>query len=239
MPKDLLAEVESAPELASTSESEQMYLITVARAAEAGIEGPVAISKIANALGVSVPSANEMVRKLDGRGLLAYEPYRGVLLSETGHRIAAQVLRTRRLWATFLVDHLGFSPADADDQACDLEHSTSAEAADRLANFLGNPESGPLGRPIPTSQSTEHRRPTMRLENVPVGVLAEVITVTAPDRTRDFLAAEGIAAGARVVVAAAGGSGWLIDVDGRDLHLSDRLDAVIDVRLIGADHAPA
>lgn len=239
MPKDSLAEVESAPELRSTSESEQMYLITVARAAEAGIEGPVAIARIADALGVSVPSANEMVRKLDSRGLLAYEPYRGVLLSETGHRIADQVLRTRRLWATFLADHLGFSPADADDQACDLEHSTSAEAANRLASFLGNPESGPLGRPIPEAESSEHRRPTIRLGDLSVGALAEVITVTAPDRTRDFLAAEGIAAGARIVVAAAGGSGWLVDIDGRDLHLSDRLDAAIEVRLIGADHAPA
>ena len=239
MPKDLLAEVESAPELGSTSESEQMYLITVARAAEAGIEGPVAISKIADALGVSVPSANEMIRKLDSRGLLVYEPYRGVLLSETGQRIADQVLRTRRLWATFLADHLGFSPADADDQACDLEHSTSAEAANRLATFLGNPEAGPLGRPIPKPGSSEHRRPTIRLQEVPVGALAEVIVVKAADRTREFLAAEGVAAGARIALAAAGGSGWLVDVDGRDLHLSERLDAVIEVRLIGAEHAPA
>ncbi|MCP3996629.1 MAG: hypothetical protein GY722_16460, partial [bacterium] len=50
------------PELGSTTESEQMYLITVARSEEAGNEGPVAIAKIAETLGVSVPSANEMVR---------------------------------------------------------------------------------------------------------------------------------------------------------------------------------
>ena len=36
MPEDLLAEVTSFPELRATSEAEQMYLITVARAAEAG-----------------------------------------------------------------------------------------------------------------------------------------------------------------------------------------------------------
>lgn len=239
MPKELVAEVESAPELESTSESEQMYLITVARAAEVGIEGPVAISKIAETLAVSVPSANEMIRKLDNRGLLVYQPYRGVLLSETGRRIADQVLRTRRLWATFLADHLGFSPAEADHQACDLEHSTSAEAANRLATFLGNPEAGPLGRPIPKPESSEHRRPTVRLADVPVGASAEVITVTARDRTRDFLAAEGITAGARIAVAAAGASGWLIDIDGRDLHLSDRLDAAIEVRLTGNANAPA
>ena len=127
-----------------------MYLITVAREDELGHDGPVRVAAIANALGVSVPSANEMIRKLDGRGLFSYEPYHGVRLTEAGRQVADQVLRTRRLWATFLADHLGFTPKDADDQACHLEHATSPEAADRLANFLGNPEAGPLGRPIPT-----------------------------------------------------------------------------------------
>ncbi len=79
MPKESLAEITALPELSSTSESEQMYLITVARAVEAGTAGPISISRIADALGVSVPSANEMVRKLDSRGLLIYEPYHGAL----------------------------------------------------------------------------------------------------------------------------------------------------------------
>ena len=149
MPNNSLAEVTSAPELGETSEAEQMYLITVAREAECGRAGPVRVGRIAEVLKVSVPSANEMIRKLHNRGLLTYEPYRGVVLTAAGAQIAAQVLRTRRLWATFLVDHLGFSPAAADDQACHLEHATTPEAADRLATFLGNPEAGPLGNPIP------------------------------------------------------------------------------------------
>ena len=148
MPEETLTEIAVMPELSSTTESEQMYLITVAQAVEAGVSGPVSISKIAQALGVSVPSANEMVKKLSGRNLLTYEPYHGVELTAVGSLLADQVLRTRRLWATFLAEHLGFSPVDADAQACHLEHATSAEAADRLSAFLGNPEAGPLGRPI-------------------------------------------------------------------------------------------
>ena len=106
MPKQIAGQITSPPELESTSEAEQMYLITVAREDEQGHAGPVRIALIAESLGVSVPSANEMIRKLDTRGLLTYEPYRGVLLSRAGERIAGQVLRTRRLWATFLVEHL-------------------------------------------------------------------------------------------------------------------------------------
>jgi len=239
MPEDLATEFESMPELLSTSESEQMYLITVARAEESGIEGPVSISKIAGALGVSVPSANEMVRKLDGRGLLVYEPYRGVLLSASGRDIADQVLRTRRLWATFLVEHLGFSPHDADDQACHLEHATSAEAANRLSAFLGNPVSGPLGRPIPQSERSVPRRPIIHLTDATVGATVEVISVVASGRIADYLTAEGIKAGSLISVAASGSTGLLVDLAGKSVHISASVAGAIEVRRPGGAHASA
>lgn len=229
MPKELLVEVASAPELETTSEAEQMYLITVAREAETGNDGPVRISRIADALGVSVPSANEMVRKLDVRGLLSYEPYHGVRLSDSGRRIADQVLRTRRLWATFLVTHLGFTPADADDQACHLEHATTPEAADRLAVFLGNPEAGPLGRPIPLSTATPTRRPHVRLSDLAVGGDAEVVAVTAPSPSAKFLATEGIAPGAGLTVKASGASGLLVEIEGAAVHLDTETASMIEV----------
>jgi DtxR family Mn-dependent transcriptional regulator len=239
MPKELLAEIISTPELASTSESEQMYLITVARVAETGDDGPVAISKIADALGVSVPSANEMVRKLDNRGLVVYEPYHGVLLTDAGHRIADQVLRTRRLWATFLAEHLGFSPTDADDQACDLEHSTSPEAADRLATFLGNPAAGPLGRRIPDATTHVNRPADIHLADLSVGVGAEVTSIIATGRTLEFLKAEGITAGTVVTVVASGTSGVLATTDAGDFHLDSTVAATVAVRPVGGGHASA
>ncbi len=233
MPEDSATEVTSAPELVSTSEAEQMYLITVAREAETGNEGPVRVAHIAESLGVSVPSANEMVRKLDSRGLLAYEPYHGVLLSEQGHRIADQVLRTRRLWATFLADHLGFSPADADDQACHLEHATSPEAADRLAAFLGNPESGPLGRPIPESAASSRRQSHMSLRQAPIGEVVEILAITAPDPMVSFLAAEGLVPGGAVTPIASGNLGVLVTVSDGHVHLVADLAAQVAVRRTG------
>ena len=230
MPEELLTKSASEPELISTSESEQMYLITVARAVEAGSDGPIPIAAIAAALDVSVPSANEMIRKLDSRGLLAYEPYHGVRLSEAGYGIAGQVLRTRRLWATFLADHLGFSPADADEQACHLEHATMPEAANRLANFLGNPATGPLGRPIPAATIEDDRSYDVRLVDIAVGVAAEVVSIRAAKRAAEFLAAEGIAVGSRLTVAASGASGLLIELGHEAIHLNEDLAAAIEVR---------
>lgn len=210
-----------------------MYLITVGRAVESGIEGPVSISSIADALRVSVSSANEMIRKLEARGLLTYEPYRGVKLTPAGTRIADQVLRTRRLWATFLAEHLGFSPVDADAQACDLEHATSAETAERLAVFLGNPEAGPLGRPIPTVATSSSRRPLVNLNEVPVGAGAEVISMSAADRVLEFFRAEGIAIGTTLTVVAAGSTGLLVEVDGETVHIARAVAGSIAVRQTG------
>lgn len=233
MPEELLAEVTSFPELVATSEAEQMYLITVAREAEAGAEGPVPVSRVAEALGVSVPSANEMIRKLDVRGLLSYEPYHGVRLSSTGERIAGQVLRTRRLWATFLADHLGFSPAEADEQACHLEHATTPDAANRLSAFLGNPAAGPLGRPIPDSYVASAPRRHTRLTDVGVGSEAEVIAVSGPASMTRFLAAEGIVNGEKIRVLASGASGILVATAGSTVHIDPSVATSVDVQVTG------
>jgi len=211
-----------------------MYLITVARTQETGNEGPVPIASIAAELAVAVPSANEMIRKLDGRGLVVYEPYRGVRLTETGHRIADQVLRTRRLWATFLAEHLGFSPASADDQACHLEHATSPDAANRLATFLGNPAAGPLGRPIPAATKPDIPRIDVALVDLSVGATAEVVSIAASGQAAKFLTAEQVVVGCNISVTAVGSTGLLVEVAGKDLHLDFRVAETIDVRAVTA-----
>ena len=207
-----------------------MYLITVARAAEDGRIGPLPVAMLAAHLQVSVASANEMVRKLAGRDLLSYEPYHGVELTAAGNHVADRVLRIRRLWATFLAEHLGFGPIDADDQACQLEHVTTEAAADRLAGFLGDPEAGPLGRPIPRGSTPTTRPSSIRLADLGVGDDAEVVSVASAERAREFLANEGVVPGARLSVAGVGDSGLLIDLEGGPVHINQELADAIEVR---------
>jgi DtxR family Mn-dependent transcriptional regulator len=132
-----------------TTEAEEMYLITVARAIEDGVGPPVPVSTIAAELDVSVVSANQMIRKLETGGFVDYLPYKGVALTDDGRTTANSVLRNRRLWGVFLTDHLGLSPARADEVACEMEHVTPEEVAARLSLFLGDPSTGPGGKPIP------------------------------------------------------------------------------------------
>jgi DtxR family Mn-dependent transcriptional regulator len=214
-----------------------MYLITVARAVESGRSEPVPLPLIAEALSVSVASGNEMVRKLAARGLMTYEPYHGVGLTTSGWEVANRVLRTRRLWATFLVGQLGFGPTEADDQACHLEHVTSMEAVDRLAEFLGEPDTDPLGCPIPTRDSSgPNRTGAVPLVEVAAGFDAEVVAVRAAGAARDFLTGEGIIVGERVAVVGSGETGVLIDA-GRLVNLSRELTATIDVQVMDRSDA--
>lgn len=209
-----------------------MYVITVARSIESGREEPIPMQVVADVLDVSVASANEMVRKLAARGLLTYEPYHGVGLTEAGWAVAGRVLRSRRLWATFLASQLGFSPAEADDQACHLEHATSSEAVDRLASFLGDPATDPLGAPIPGSRDVMEKAPTVPLGEAAAGLEVEVVAVGASGAVRDFLSSEGIQPGSRIRVIAVGETGVLVDA-GFPVSLARDLAGSIETRVKG------
>jgi DtxR family Mn-dependent transcriptional regulator len=190
-----------------TTESEEMYLITIARAVEDGLEPPVPVSEVARVLGVSGVSANQMVKKLESLELVVYVPYKGVALTEEGATLARAVLRNRRLWGLFLSDHLGLSPETADEVACEMEHITPEYVADRLSDFLGDPRFGPTGTPIP-NRADDVTVPTVRLPDAPAGVSLVVHAVAPPYDV--FLESQGASRGATVTVLASADDGAVL-----------------------------
>lgn len=190
-----------------TSEAEEMYLITIARAVEDGRPEPVPVSHVARELDVSAVSANQMIRKLAGRDYVEYEPYQGVTLTKSGRAVAASILRRRRLWGVFLSEQLGLTPERADEIACDFEHITPDDVADLLSGFLGDPASGPRGHSIPNGKSESALPQTIRLDAVPAGERRSVVGVNLPDGLRQFVETQGVIPGADVEVIGVGGSG--------------------------------
>jgi DtxR family Mn-dependent transcriptional regulator len=212
-----------------TTEAEEMYLITIARAVEDGTEPPVAVSEIARVLGVSGVSANQMVKKLETLGLVDYTPYKGVALTDKGGALSRTVLRNRRLWGLFLSDHLGLTPERADEVACEMEHITPDFVADRLSEFLGNPPFGPTGKPIP-GRSDSDVVATTRLVDAPTGLALTVHSVAAPFDA--FLEAQGAGRGATVTVLATGADGSvMIESRSGTVHLG--ADAASAVAVVG------
>lgn len=211
----------------TTSEAEEMYIITVARAIEDGEGPPVSMSSVARTLEVSSVSANQMVRKLEGLGLVTYTPYKGVDLTDAGSQLANTVLRSRRLWGVFLAQHLGLSPRRADEVACEMEHVTPAEVADRLSAFLGDPSTGPEGRSIPDAHGGV--APTVRhLGDLGAGSTATVEGIGAPYAT--FLEAQGVAEGTTVMVMGTGPDGSvLIEGPSGPVHLTSTVARAMHV----------
>lgn len=221
----------ATPHEHATSEAEEMYLITIAMAVEEGHEGPVPIPYLGKKLEVSRVSANEMVKKLVEKGFVTYEPYKGVSLTGEGERVADDVLRHRRLWALFLSDHLGLSPAAADVVACEFEHITPSEVAERLYHFLGDPLIGPSGKRIPAfgGGAPVVTRRTVLSES-PLGRPAMVSAIGGDAATRSFLAEAGLVEGALVQLVAVGEDrGCLVRGANGNIHLAPDLAASITV----------
>ena len=112
----------------------------------------VSTNAIAQELHTSAASVTDMIQRLSEKGLVAYEKYRGVALTESGLQLAIHLLRRHRLWEVFLAEKLGFSWSEVHDLAEELEHIESTELTDRLDAFLGNPKFDPHGDPIPNAE---------------------------------------------------------------------------------------
>jgi DtxR family transcriptional regulator, Mn-dependent transcriptional regulator len=216
-----------------TSEAEEMYLITIARAVEEGHSEPIPVSLAARKLAVSGVSANQMIRKLAGRGYVEYEPYQGATLTDAGRVVASSILRRRRLWGVFLTEQLGLTPERADEIACDLEHITPDDVANLLSGYLGDPALGPRGRSIPGADVGTSQPEAERLGAVPAGERRVVAAVDLPQQTRAFVGAQGIAPGTAVEVLGVGAAGdRLIDIGGATVHLSLHVTSGIVVESI-------
>ena len=158
------------------SESTEMYLKAMAEMSDHDV---IAIARLAERLGVTPVSANEMVRRLGEQGLVSHTPYKGVNLTKKGREVACNVLRRQRLWQCFLYDHLKIEWAQVYEFACSLEHATAPEVTEALAGFLGNPKTCPRGNPIPAADGSFKPLDATSLSATKLGQTAQVLAVNA------------------------------------------------------------
>jgi Mn-dependent DtxR family transcriptional regulator len=65
-------------------------------------KGYARVVDIATSLKISQASVSNMVRRLDGDGLLKYEKYRGLVLTAAGEALARNITRRHQLLTDFL-----------------------------------------------------------------------------------------------------------------------------------------
>jgi DtxR family Mn-dependent transcriptional regulator len=167
------------------SQTVENYLKTIYLAQMAGAEGLVPMGQLAAALGVVPGTATTMMKTLAESGLVRYEPYMGVRLTEAGEKLASLVLRRHRLIELFLVKVLGMSWAEVHDEAERLEHAVSERLIDRIDDMLGRPAVDPHGDPIPTAEGEIARPNHIDLATAPVG--ATLVVERVVDQDAEFL----------------------------------------------------
>lgn len=162
---------------------------------------PVTTNALANRLGVTPASASAMVKKLGEAGLATHVPYKGVRLTETGRRVALEVLRHHRLLELYLTEAFDMPWDQVHAEAERLEHVLSEELEELIATKLGNPTVDPHGDPIPSRDGSIDEGQTSSLAELELGDRARFLRVSDSDSEMlRYLAERDIRPGQRLEV---------------------------------------
>ncbi len=80
-------------------------------------KGYARVADIAEGLGIAQPSVSNMMKRLDEKGLLKYEKYRGMTLTDQGETVARRIIKRHGI----LEDFLGLVGVDKDTAYNDVE----------------------------------------------------------------------------------------------------------------------
>lgn len=187
-------------------------------------------TSLAEQLNISSASVSGMLGRLQEMGLVRYERYRGVHLTERGQREALQLVRKHRLLETFLIEYLDYSWDEIHEEAEAIEHVISGRFTERLAQLLGHPSHDPHGDPIPSHDGALPDTPNTPLAEVGIGETLQVSRL----RTQDpdilsHLTKLGIQPGQQVQVCEREPLGGLLhlEVQGRRRVLSKELAVLV------------
>ena len=96
--------------------------------------GGARVVDIARSIGVRMPSVNNAVKELSKLGLVDYERYQHLKMTPEGERMAALIFKRHTLLHDFLTA-IGVSEANAESDACSMEHILSAETIERVRDL--------------------------------------------------------------------------------------------------------
>ncbi len=135
----------------AVTEQMEEYLETIYRLEE---EGRVArTGEVAKHLGVAPPSVTDMLQKLERAGLVVYEPYRGVNLTDKGRALGKRQLERHRVMQAFLQEVCDMDHQAAHEAACEMEHSIPTELNDWMEAYLEER----LGHPFDVSRKVREQ----------------------------------------------------------------------------------
>jgi len=116
-------------------ESREMYLEVIYNLEQK--DKKVRSVDIAKALGFSKPSVSRAVGVLKGEGYITHTPYGSISLTDKGRAKAKRIYKAHRVITEFLVKTLSLTEAEAEADACRIEHVISDKSLDAMEELLG------------------------------------------------------------------------------------------------------
>ncbi|AIF69428.1 iron-dependent repressor [Palaeococcus pacificus DY20341] len=98
-------------------------------------KGIIRVKDIAKVLKVRPPSVVDALKKLHEKGLVHYEKYDRILLTEEGKKIAEGTYSKHMLLMQFFTEILAIPPEIAEEDACQFEHYVHEITAQRIREF--------------------------------------------------------------------------------------------------------
>ena len=100
------------------------------------INGYVRVTDISAALNVSKPSVNQAITVLSEMGLIEYQKYKPILLTEKGQKRAEEIFEKHNLLKYFFMKVLNVSCKNAEADACNAEHILSDETIQKISEYM-------------------------------------------------------------------------------------------------------
>jgi len=185
---------------------------------------PTLSAHVSALLGVTRPSAGEMLARLEESGLVRRGAGKELLLTADGRSAADRAIRRQRLLETFAVSFLGYPLAECFERARTLGAAFDDDALEHVRGALGDPGRCPHGWPVDAAEARSEGELLASLTSLGAGEAGVVARVAENDVVLERLVELGIVPGARVTVHVGAG---LFEVAGRTVQLDDESAAAV------------
>jgi len=99
-------------------------------------EKEVRVTDIAKRLNYSKPSVNRALNNLKELGIIEYESYGDIILTQNGAQIAKDIVKKQDTIKMFLTEVLDIDKAIAEEEAKSMKHAISEETTKKLENYI-------------------------------------------------------------------------------------------------------
>ncbi len=98
-------------------------------------KGEAKVTEISNILNVKKASVTGALINLKQKGLINYEPYCAITLTEQGKTLACDIIEKHKVMSEFLENILNLPREEAIENACKMEHIMSERMFSRMTKF--------------------------------------------------------------------------------------------------------